>query len=313
MDNPVEKARRIEHRLRTQYAYSLNVDFSRRTDHIRYFLEDGMAGHCEYFATAMALMLRINGIPSRVVNGYATDEWVAASNPYYLVRQEHAHSWVEAWFPNAGWVTFDPTPASGLGNGRVPNTLYRRLTRWYDMIKFQWYDKIIDYDARDQAGMVLAIFRGLDKAANFGGAMGSLLTGHNTTNRGFVGTLLAMVILVGGVVGVGFLMRRRRKRLPTIERGGETLYPKASPIEDYRELLERLQETTPRAPSLTPLEYAHQVATQSEPFAEFVDLTHRYYGARYNGHLWTEQEASRARALLRLLDAERNVGAPSGN
>ncbi|MBI1290350.1 DUF4129 domain-containing protein [bacterium] len=297
-----EKAERIEHRLRNYYSYSLDTDFASRSDHLSYFLTDGKAGHCEYFATAMVLMLRSQKVPARVVNGYATDEWVSGSNGYYIVRQEHAHSWVEVWFPEAGWITFDPTPASGIGNNRLPNTLYRRLTRWYDVLKFQWYDKIIDFDARDQTGMMMAMFRGINRAAAFGGGLGSFMTGDGDSNVGFVGTTLVLVVIVGGVVAAVILFRKRRRRQIEIERAGETLYPKDAPIEDYRLLLERLQQLHPRAPSSTPLEYAREIVVSQEPLGDFLPLTERYYGARYDGALWSDSEAHRARALLRLIE-----------
>ncbi|MEO8377366.1 MAG: DUF3488 and transglutaminase-like domain-containing protein, partial [Candidatus Sumerlaeota bacterium] len=133
----------LESNLKRGYEYSLNVDFSTRPDHLTRFLTVEKAGHCEYFATAMTLMLRAKGIPSRIVNGYATDEWVQSSGGYYIVRQEHAHSWVEAYFNNVGWMTFDPTPNSGIGANRIQMTAYRWMTRIVDRLKFFWYDNVI--------------------------------------------------------------------------------------------------------------------------------------------------------------------------
>lgn len=303
IDGNFEKARRLEHRLRNYFSYTVENDFSARPDHLAYFLTEAKEGHCEYFATAMVLMLRANGIPARVVNGFATDEWVAASSGYYLVRQEHAHSWVEAWFPEGGWITFDPTPASGIGNQRLPNTVYRRLTRWFDMVKFQWYDKVIDYDARDQAGMMFALFRGLESASAYGGTFSRVMLGEGTSNTGFAQAFVLVLLLAGG--GVAFLLytRQRKVRRIRVERAGETIYPRAAPIEDYRELLERLHEVVPRAPSVTPLEYARTVASQKSALADFLPLTERYYSSRYNGSEWSASEANRSRALLRLVEA----------
>ncbi|MDH3591515.1 MAG: DUF3488 and transglutaminase-like domain-containing protein, partial [Planctomycetota bacterium] len=79
-------------------------------------LEEFMAGdagaHCEYFATALALMLRFERIPCRVVTGYRSVEW-DEDGTSLTVRARHAHAWVEVYDPKAGWHTVDPTPAQG--------------------------------------------------------------------------------------------------------------------------------------------------------------------------------------------------------
>jgi transglutaminase-like putative cysteine protease len=66
-------------------------------------------GHCEYFASAMALMARSIGIPARVVNGYRVVEYNQLDDSY-VVRKSHAHAWIEAWVEGKGWLTYDPTP-----------------------------------------------------------------------------------------------------------------------------------------------------------------------------------------------------------
>ena len=106
---PAEIARRVEAFLRTQFRYTLDIERVSQLDPLQEFLFVRRAGHCEYFAAAMAVMLRSLGVPARVVNGFQRGEW----NPYgqyYIVRYYDAHSWVEAFLPDAGWVTFDPTP-----------------------------------------------------------------------------------------------------------------------------------------------------------------------------------------------------------
>lgn len=98
----------VAHTLRTRYGYSL--EFSRGTgDPLVSFLEEDKRGHCEYFASALALSGRVLGIPTRVVAGYRVFE----KNPflgYFIVRQKNAHAWVEAWFEGEGWTRLDATP-----------------------------------------------------------------------------------------------------------------------------------------------------------------------------------------------------------
>ena len=74
------------------------------------FLFDTRRGYCQHFSGAMALLLRMGGIPTRVVTGFSPGGY-SKSKRAWIVRDTDAHSWVEAWFDNWGWVTFDPTPA----------------------------------------------------------------------------------------------------------------------------------------------------------------------------------------------------------
>ena len=112
-DNAYDKARAVEAYLRT-FAYTLEVTPSPPDrDAVDYFLFDLKAGYCDYFASAMAVMLRSVGIPARVVSGYATGVRESASGPF-VVRDDNAHSWVEVYFPRYGWIEFDPTPSQPL-------------------------------------------------------------------------------------------------------------------------------------------------------------------------------------------------------
>jgi hypothetical protein len=74
------------------------------------FLFDTKSGYCQHFSGAMALLLRMGGIPARVVTGFSPGGY-SKSKQAWVVRDTDAHSWVEAWFDEYGWVTFDPTPA----------------------------------------------------------------------------------------------------------------------------------------------------------------------------------------------------------
>src|SRR5205807_8220642 len=110
--NGYEAARAIESHLRDHYGYSLDLKAGGR-DPLADFLFNVRAGHCEYFSTAMAVMLRTHGVAARVVNGFLPGEYNDAASAF-TVRQSDAHSWVEVYFPETNsWVTFDPTPAAG--------------------------------------------------------------------------------------------------------------------------------------------------------------------------------------------------------
>ena len=106
-DNPYDTARIVERHLERSKNYSLNV--SRPTGNIAdSFLFEMSKGYCTYFATTMVTMLRTQDIPARFVTGYTDGQRV--SREEWVVRGYDSHAWVEAYFPEVGWVRFDPTP-----------------------------------------------------------------------------------------------------------------------------------------------------------------------------------------------------------
>ena len=102
----------------THFGYTLEIPRVAPRDPLADFLFVRKRGHCEYFASSMAIMLRTLGIPSRVVNGFRTSEFNDLTGNY-VIRASSAHSWVEAYFPGYGWVSFDPTPGSPWAEQRV--------------------------------------------------------------------------------------------------------------------------------------------------------------------------------------------------
>ncbi|MEM9691170.1 MAG: transglutaminaseTgpA domain-containing protein [Myxococcota bacterium] len=99
----------LSRELQRRHPYSLEVQWDSSFEPVLQFVRNGSGGHCEYFASAFALMARTLGIPARVVSGYRVVEYNPVGD-YYLVRERDAHSWVEAFIEGRGWVTFDPTP-----------------------------------------------------------------------------------------------------------------------------------------------------------------------------------------------------------
>jgi hypothetical protein len=144
--NDYDKAAAIEHDLQTRFGYTLQLPRTRVNDPIANFLFERKQGHCEYFASSMAVMLRTLGIPSRVVNGFRSDEFndITAS---YVVRAKDAHAWVEAYFPGYGWQTFDPTP-SGIGTSTPQG--WGRVALYVDALASFWREWIISYDSAHQ-------------------------------------------------------------------------------------------------------------------------------------------------------------------
>jgi transglutaminase-like putative cysteine protease len=111
LDNPYDKADAIEGWLRENLEYSEQINLPPEgVDFIEYFIFESKEGYCTYYATAMAQMLRMADVPSRVVVGYfpaAYDEEFGGA----IYRDRNAHAWVEVYFPDYGWVDFEPTPS----------------------------------------------------------------------------------------------------------------------------------------------------------------------------------------------------------
>ncbi|MFE9275224.1 transglutaminase domain-containing protein [Paenibacillus glucanolyticus] len=113
--NRYEKAEAIESYLEQNYTYSLQTSVPPEgTDFTDHFLFDTKEGYCVHFATTMTVLLRSEGIPARYVTGFAPGERVAGTVDRYEIAQKNAHAWVEVFFPDHGWVTFDPTPGFGI-------------------------------------------------------------------------------------------------------------------------------------------------------------------------------------------------------
>jgi protein-glutamine gamma-glutamyltransferase len=138
---PVDKAIALETYLQTKYSYTLDLTGKPGSDPLAYFLFEKRAGHCEYFASAMTVMLRTLGIPSREVNGFLPGEYNALGGDY-IVRASDAHSWVEAYFPRNGWVVFDPTPPAM----ETKHGMFSRLTLLADWLELTWNEWVINYD-----------------------------------------------------------------------------------------------------------------------------------------------------------------------
>ena len=109
------------------------------------FIHDYRAGHCEYFASAMALMVRGLGVPARLVMGYRGGIWDEDEEAYF-VQSDMAHVWVEAYFPGSGWVSFDPSP---LEDDDDEDGMWAAVGRWANTLhirsRMMWYRDIVGY------------------------------------------------------------------------------------------------------------------------------------------------------------------------
>ncbi|MBV9211991.1 MAG: transglutaminase domain-containing protein, partial [Acidobacteria bacterium] len=154
-ENRYDQARAIESYLQTEFGYTLDLKAG-GNDPLSDFLFRVREGHCEYFATAMAVMLRTQGIATRVINGFQTGTYNDAADAY-IVTQREAHSWVEVYFPETGsWVTFDPTPAAG----RTPPEsagLTTSLGKYAEALEMLWIQYVVSYDKHEQRSLATSV------------------------------------------------------------------------------------------------------------------------------------------------------------
>jgi transglutaminase-like putative cysteine protease len=285
--NPFDKAVAMESHLRNNFTYTLNLTGKLGDDPLAHFLFETHAGHCEYFASAMAIMLRTLGIPSREVNGFLPGEFNDVAGDY-IVRASDAHSWVEAYFPGSGWVTFDPTPpASGDAGG-----LLSRMALYLDWFQLNWNEWVINYDFSHQVQLARNVRqnstdwvgltrRKFERMKHRG--MNSL-TGWQAAHPWL--SILFPIALVFALVVLRFDWIRTALRRVTLSwqvrhSPGDRNNPQlASRL--YAELLRLLEKRGFARPiTQTPLEFATSGGLQSElagPLREFTEL---YTQARF--------------------------------
>jgi transglutaminase-like putative cysteine protease len=305
--NPYDKAANIERYLKTRYAYTLDLRGPKVDDPLAYFLFSRRAGHCEYFAAAMTVMLRTLGIPSRYVSGFLPGEFNDLGGDY-IIRASDAHTWVEAYFPGYGWITFDPTPS---GDAK-PTGMLSRLALYWDWFQFAWSEWIINYDfghqvtlaqnlqksSRDWSERLQRYYRKKqEQALNFIVALDKKIEASPYFLPGALLFLILVLFALRGRSMLGYVITRWSLRA----RRGGNLTASLAALE-YREMLRLLEKRGwKKAPSQTPHEFASAI-----PAAEFSapvgQLTQLYQSARFGDHpAPVEQMSSLLRSIRDLL------------
>jgi transglutaminase-like putative cysteine protease len=156
----LEKIVAIRKYLLDNYSYTIDLPDPGQTPPLDAFLFQFRRGHCEYFSTAMAVLLRSIGIPSRSVSGFIGGRWNDQEG-YLIVRQADAHSWIEVPFGAYGWILFDPTPpAANVSNQR---SWLDPIRSFYDTLQFRWMKYVIQYDLKTQLALWQQATTGLDQ------------------------------------------------------------------------------------------------------------------------------------------------------
>ena len=267
LENPYDQAVAIQRYLQG-FEYTRELPATARETTLGHFLFERQAGHCEYFSTAMAVMLRTLGVQTRNVNGFLGGQW-SQFGDYLVVTQNEAHSWVEVWFPGYGWVMFDPTPA-GVGSATQLTSWFWPGRIFFDGLQHRWSKWVLNYNVDDQLGM-FDRWSGL-----FAGSTQDSPTGTSVeSGRRPLGVALLLLLLVAGL----FWARR----------GGREVTPETRAYLQLREACARADLGI--TPGLTPLALVTRVrerrATAGRAAERVVDL---YLRARYGHEMLGESE-----------------------
>lgn len=276
------KAKAIEEHLKHDFQYQLGSPSGGKPQPVDHFLFDSKKGHCEFFSTAMAIMLREIGIPSRNVTGFVGGTYNRFGR-YYAVRQGDAHSWVEAYLdePLHGWVTFDPTPTSGAQPLHETTGAWVYLRDLVEALSQRWNRYIIGYDLKTQVRIFDDLSRRYER-----------LRSQTGVNQGVLEKVTRPTVVAGALLlfslGAYIAWRHRKRRNPVSPNSPEKtrLDPKLEAATAlYRDLETALvMQGIPRPPSLPPLRHAEELVTRQHPLADSVlQLTNRYLEARFGG------------------------------
>jgi len=281
-NNPGLQARRLVEFLQRNYGYTLELPADEQADPIGHFLFQRKQGHCEYFASSLALMLRSIGIPSRVVTGFQGGT-LNPINGWYTVRASDAHSWVEAFIPGNGWTAYDATPATARLHGV---SVFARLTNLIEAADLFWQDWVVQYDLERQFKLANSL-----EQTRFGtrtrsaiGFFDAVQESAAIAGRWLKANMLLLLAL--GVTGLlGWLLtprlwRRWQERQQRCKlEAGRADASDATIL--YRQLLETLEQNQIRKPSwFTPMEFAEKLPP-SELSSRVAEFTRAYNRLRY--------------------------------
>ncbi len=308
-----EIARRIEQYLRNNYNYTLDLQRVEDGDPIADFLFNTRAGHCEYFASAMVLMLRARRAPARLVNGFQMGEYNESAD-VHTVRQSDAHSWVEVYFPRSGWVAFDPTPAAGLSV--YDNGPFAWMRHYGEAMEMFWLEHVVGFDTGKQLSIAIAMQRWLGSYQqgaslrwfDWVSDLALKVEGWKLGWRGFdrvvfepqassfslkrfaTHPLTLSLIGLAGLIVTALVWRKHnlswQRRIKADAQGSAVAF--------YQEMLRMLERAGyKREPHQTPAEFAAQMST---PIVS--EITQLYQRVRFGNEGLTDKQAALIGALL---------------
>jgi len=291
-DTPYSKMKALESFLRANYKYDYYPTFTPMgSDFTDYFLFDLQRGYCTYFATALAVMGRSAGIPTRYVEGFKVDENQGGT---IKVKARNAHAWVEAYIPGRGWLLFEPTPIyepqpymeTAAEQGPAPQSV--------DTVPESQWEKIMEeINVKRPENQE---HYGLERDTRWSGSL-PIADSFSGFHRIFPGALLLILTLL---LARAFFVKRR---LITYFRYLATRTPQARIAEYYRLILISLEILDlGKLPGETPAEYSRRISNSIYyPDADFRELSDAFDRAFYGNKPPEEAEAQGFETFSKLL------------
>ncbi|MFQ5672315.1 MAG: DUF3488 and DUF4129 domain-containing transglutaminase family protein [Nitrospinales bacterium] len=264
-DSFTQKADNILDYFRDGFEYSLEMVKQTNKSSLDEFLFQRKRGHCEYFASAMVILLRLNGVPARMVNGFMGMEWNEWGN-YMIVREQNAHSWVEAFIPGQGWTVYDPTPP----DPSMATLLNGPLSLFMDLMRLNWQRYVIRYSIKDQI-----------KIVRFFSSRGRAVADRFKTLRSFewresiqyLKQHPVWILLAAGIIIVFSLWQRNGWWL-----GLSRKPPQALAVILYKKMLRRLEKRgVPKSGRWTPREFLNHLSPLAPEKRRLVETVTAFY------------------------------------
>lgn len=298
LSDPREQARAVELRLRRDYRYDLESPSGGAKNPLEHFLFESKRGHCEFYSTAMAVLLRSLGVPTRNVTGFIGGTYNRFAQSY-SVRQGDAHSWVEVFLEGRGWTRFDPTPPSSSAPRSEIHGLVATLRDIVEAMGQRWNRHVVGYDLRQQIGILRTLRDGYRSMVPEDSSADRLIG----SPRRFV---FALLCLVAAAWAFWAYRKQRRTARAAAPKRTERDIVALRIAELYRALDAALVVNgVPRPSGTPPLAHAQSLVELGHPVAqETLALTEQYLQVRFGGHAFTDADrhrfAQRVRALRQL-------------
>ena len=279
-----QKTKAIDNYLKENYAYTLDPERDESLPPVEDFLLKNKEGYCDHFSTAMAVLLRLQGVPTRLVTGYVTTEWNSLGR-FYTVRQRNAHSWVEVYFPSYGWILFDPTPSAA---PLVENALIAGIDRYMAYVRLKWDRYIINFTLQDQVNAAKEARKRTEAGRD---ALTRIITSLKV-KAGMVWTPMVILIITG--ILIYLFTRRWRKRVQTYAFGEKGSVP------FYQEMLRILARKGITKPgSMTPREFAQMLSREKgDVYSDTIKVSEAFEKVKYGGMVLASKETGDINTIL---------------
>lgn len=312
--NRYDKAKAVEQYLQNNFGYTLDLRVG-GDEPLADFLFNVKEGHCEYFASAMAMMLRTQGIATRVVNGFQQGEYNETAE-VFVVKQKDAHSWVEVYFPETNaWIPFDPTPFAGQTSAGNYGGTFGSLTKYLEALETYWIQYFVAFDNQEQRSLFSSVKSGFqDYQTKSSGWLNQIqdkisdwwreVRGDKGLQTSAMAILYAVGWLLGVVLGLFLIVWLYRKIIKLKILQNAIAWIKRKNETTIIEFYERMQKVLAskglkRLSHQTPLEFAFEL-----DMPEAVKITEKYNRVRFGEKNLSNEETEEIENWLEKLEKE---------